>query len=222
MNYKLLILDFDGTLGDTAAVIVQTMQATIRELRLPARTNEECRAMIGLPLQKIPGTLFADAMQGKSATEVEAMGAAYAETYRRLFRIYNTEGAVTLFPHVLDTLHELHRRGIILTIASSRSHASLAHYVEDLGMSDLISYVLGAEDVAHAKPEPDPVIDTLRHFNLSSKDALVVGDTSYDILMGKRAGALTCGVTYGNGSRAELQDAGADFVIEDFATLLTL
>ena len=43
-----IILDFDGTLGDTASVIIQTMQATIKELSLPARSDEECAAMIGL------------------------------------------------------------------------------------------------------------------------------------------------------------------------------
>ena len=55
---KIVILDFDGTLGDTAAVIVQTMQATIRELNLPERTDEQCASMIGLRLGEIPAVLF--------------------------------------------------------------------------------------------------------------------------------------------------------------------
>ena len=53
-----IILDFDGTLGDTASVIIQTMQATIQELNLPARSDEECAAMIGLRLIEIPAVLF--------------------------------------------------------------------------------------------------------------------------------------------------------------------
>ena len=108
---KIVILDFDGTLGDTAAVIVQTMQATIRELNLPERTDEQCASMIGLRLVEIPAVLF---------PECGLDGEFYAETYRRLFKIYDTEGAVKLYPNVVETLVELKNRGYVLTIASSR------------------------------------------------------------------------------------------------------
>ena len=55
---KIIILDFDGTLGDTASVIINTMQATIRELGLDSRTDEQCAAMIGLRLVEIPSELY--------------------------------------------------------------------------------------------------------------------------------------------------------------------
>ena len=210
-EFKIIILDFDGTLADTASVIVQTMQATIKELGLPERSDEECAAMIGLRLVEIPPTLFPDH---------DVDGELYAATYRRLFRIFNTDGAVTLYPHVMDTLVELGRRGYILTIASSRSHASLADYVETLGLSETITYILGAEDVTDGKPSPEPVLKTLCHFNLKAEDALVVGDMTFDIHMGRNAGTKTCGVTYGNGSRESLADA--DYLIDDFGHLLEL
>lgn len=57
-NTKIIILDFDGTLGDTASVIIKTMQETIKELSLPPRTDAECAAMIGLRLVEIPPVLF--------------------------------------------------------------------------------------------------------------------------------------------------------------------
>ena len=53
-------------------------------------------------------------------------------------------------------------------------------------------------------------------------ETLVVGDMPVDIAMGRGAGARTCGVTYGNASRADLAAAGADFIIDDFSQLLTL
>ena len=84
---KIAILDFDGTLGDTTGVIVRTTQATIKELGLPARTDEECASMIGLRLIEIPPVLF---------PECKVDGELYAATYRRLFNIFNTEGAVEL------------------------------------------------------------------------------------------------------------------------------
>ena len=210
-DVKIIILDFDGTLGDTASVIVQTMQATIKELNLPARSDKECADMIGLRLVEIPPVLF-------PGCNVD--GDLYAATYRRLFRVFNTEGAVTLYPNVMETLIELKRRGKTLTIASSRSHSSLADYVENLGLSPIITFILGAEDVTEGKPSPEPVHRTLEKYGFRPEETLVVGDTIFDIDMGRNAGTRTCGVTYGNGSRESL--SSADILIDDFGKLLEL
>ena len=208
---NILILDFDGTLGDTVGVIVQTMQATIRELGLPARTDKECASMIGLRLIDIPPVLF---------PECNLDGEFYAQTYRRLFHIYNTAGAVELYPNVIETLTELKNRGLVLTIASSRSKASLTNHIKDLGIEALISYVLGADDVVEGKPNPEPVNRTLEKFGFKPEEAIVVGDTVFDVDMGKNAGTKTCGVTYGNGSRESI--SAADWVIDDFGHLLEI
>lgn len=208
-NIRIMILDFDGTLGDTAGVIVKTMQATIKELGLPSRSDEQCAAMIGLRLIEIPPVLF---------PECELDGEYYASTYRRLFHDFNTDGAVELYPNVLETLVELKKRGIILTIASSRSKASLTEYVSALGLESVISFVLGADDVKDGKPAPEAVNRTLEKFGFLPEEALVVGDTTFDIQMGKAAGTRTCGVTYGNGSIESLADA--DRIIDDFRELL--
>lgn len=210
-DIRLVILDYDGTLGDTAAVIIKTTQATIQELGLPARTDGECAAMIGLRLIEIPPVLF-------PGIDIECE--LYAKTYRRLFHVFNTEGAVELYPNVIRTLSELKNRGMILTIASSRSHASLADYVNNQGLSQYISYILGADDVMNGKPDPEPVNRTLEQFGFKAEEAIVVGDTIFDINMGKNAGTKTCGVTYGNGTRESM--ASADWLIDDFSRLLEL
>ena len=208
---KLIILDFDGTLGDTADLIIRTMQATIKELGLPSRTDKECGDMIGLRLIEIPPVLF---------PECGDISELYASTYRRLFHEFNTDGAVMLYPNVMETLLELKRRGKTLTIASSRSHASLAEYIEDLGLSDVISYILGANDVKEGKPDPEAIFKTLERFDFDTDEAIMIGDTVFDINMGINAGVKTCGVTYGNGSRESL--SGADWIIDDFGSLLEL
>lgn len=207
---KIVILDFDGTLADTRGVIVTTMQQTIAQLQLPTRTDEECAAMIGLPLSKTFTTLL---------PIDEATGRQCAEVYHRLFNENNLPGAVPLFPHVAETLATLRQHGVTVTIASSRSHNSLMEFVEGFQLQDVVSLVLGADDVEKAKPEPEPVLHTLRQLGFQPSDAVVVGDTWYDIEMGRRAGALTVGVTYGNGTREQLLSHAADFVIDDFAEL---
>lgn len=210
-NIKLVILDFDGTLGDTASVIIETMHATIREMGLPERTDAECAAMIGLRLVEIPPVLFPE-----SDIDVEL----YADTYRRLFDIYNTDGAVNLYPNVIETLKELKARGLTLTIASSRGQGSLSQFVKNLGLTEIITYILGAGDVQEGKPHPEAIFKTLDKYGFTPDQALMVGDTIFDIQMGINAGTRTCGVTYGNDSRESLSKA--DWLIDDFGQLLEL
>jgi HAD superfamily hydrolase (TIGR01662 family) len=210
-NIKAIILDFDGTLGDTTEVITKTMQATIKELGLPCRSNVECAATIGLKLVEIPPALFPD-------TDIDPL--TFASTYRRLFHIFNSDGAVKLYPNVPETLKELHSRGYILTIASSRSHTTLDKYISRLGLSDIITYVVGGEDVTAGKPDPEAVNMTLEKLGLKPDEVIVVGDTSFDIDMGRNAGTKTCGVSYGNGTKASLKSA--DRLIDDFSELISL
>ena len=210
---KLIILDFDGTLADTRGLIVKTMQQTIASLGLESRTDDECASMIGLPLKQA----FTDLIP-----MTDAMGDQCVDTYRRIFNENNAAYTIPTFSNVLETLRLLSQKGYTLTIASSRSHRSLMEFVVGMDLQEVLSYVLGAEDVSQAKPNPEPVLNTLEKFGCSPDEALVVGDTWYDIEMGRRAGVRTCGVTYGNGTREELLNAGADFLIDDFGELLKL
>ena len=211
MRTRLIIFDFDGTLGDTRQNIVTTMQMTIKELHLPERQEAECASTIGLPLAECFQTLFPDAG--------EDLIARCAETYRRIFN----ENLQTIhpqpFPHVVETLSILHQQGFKLAIASSRSHDSLVELTQNMCIADYFSYLIGADDVKEAKPQPEPVIKTLSVLQTSADETLVVGDMAVDILMGANAGTKTCGVTWGNGTKEELQKAGADYIIDSMEKL---
>ena len=212
MNTKLIIFDFDGTLGDTRHNIVMTMQQTISEMGLPARSERECAATIGLPLKGCFHQLFPemdDSMMEKSAT-----------TYRRLFDENKKLFKPGLFPNVSETLSSLHNRGIVMAIASSRSSRSLHEFVDDMSLTEYISFIVGADDVTHPKPNAEPVLKILSALDISAAETIVVGDMPVDILMGANAGTLTCGVTYGNATREQLEEAGANYIINDMAQLL--
>lgn len=208
---KAVILDFDGTLGDTCSLIVRTMHETLDELNLPQKSDEECAAMIGLPLKQTFTELMP--MSDETGNMCEA-------TYCRLFTINNKPGAVPLFPNVHDTIARLHSRGMILTIASSRLRASLEGYLRDLKLEEYISYIVSASDIERAKPSPDMVIKTLDAINVKPEETIVVGDTLYDIRMAHSAGVEAVGVTYGNGKREELEAEKAEYIIDDFKELL--
>ena len=214
MRKRLIIFDFDGTLGDTRRTIVTTMQMTIKELQLAGRSDDECAATIGLPLVGCFKAMFPDLQ----AEQIQLC----ADTYRRIFNENQRIIKPQAFPHVVETLSALKEQGFTLTIASSRSHASLSELTKDMGIADNISYLIGADDVEKAKPNPEPVIKTLASMGADASQTLVVGDMNVDILMGLNAGAMTCGVTYGNGTRKELEDAGADYIINSIDELIEI
>ncbi len=214
MSTKLVIFDFDGTLGDTRRNIVRTMQMTIAELHLPNRSEEECAATIGLPLAGCFETMFPDLQKERVQT--------CADTYRRIFAENLQTLKPQLFPGIKETLTKLSGEGYTLTIASSRSHASLVELTSDMGIADCISYLIGADDVEKAKPAPEPVLNTLDAMRFEASQALVVGDMAVDILMGANAGAKTCGVTWGNGARKELEQAGANYIINSIEELIAV
>ena len=210
---RLVILDFDGTLADTQPLIVSSLQRTISALHLPSRTDDECKSIIGLPLKECFTTLL-----GVDDAKAERC----AEVYRRVFDEDNHPGVVTLFPRVLETLAALHERRLQLAICSSRARPTLDGFVRTFQLEDYFSMIIGANDVQHHKPNPEPVQIIMKQLEVNPEEALVVGDASYDILMGRAAGCRTCGVTYGNQSAADLRGAGADYLVDDFADLLQL
>ena len=145
-----------------------------------------------------------------------------AAAYRRIFEENRKTLSPPVFPGVKETLRTLAERGHILTIASSRHAAGVIAFLEDFGIRDIFEYVLGAGDVEKAKPDPAPVLKTLEALDILPENALVIGDMPFDIMMGKGAGTSACGVTYGNSSRRELCESGADFVIDSFDELLAI
>ena len=223
---KYIIFDFDGTIGDSQSLIVKTLQDTMLARKLEVKSDEACAKTIGLRLDEAFISLF-----GMSDEE----GMECAATYREIFLDNKKTMIVQPFPHVIETLRELHRRGYILGMASSRNHCSLDGYVKQMQLEDIFSSIVAGDDVEHVKPAPDMVFMALGEMKgmknpVTSAEAgdvenmldevLVVGDMTFDVDMAHNAGCKACAVTYGNGTREQL--ASAEFIIDDFAELLGL
>lgn len=206
---KYIIFDFDGTIGDSQSLIVKTLQDTMRARHLEVKSGEECAKTIGLRLDEAFVSLF-------DMSDEEGMEC--AATYREIFLENKQTMIVKPFPHVIETLRELHHRGFVLGMASSRNHCSLDGYVKQMQLEDIFSSIVAGDDVEHVKPAPDMVWRALKEMNGEIEEALVVGDMTFDVDMAHNAGCKACAVTYGNGTREQL--ASADWIIDDFAELL--
>lgn len=209
----LYIFDFDGTIGDSRGLIIKTMMDTFDNMEIERPSVEACIKTIGLPLNDC----FA-----VSACLDEKQSEKCAEIYRKIFQVNNKRDVVKPFEGVIDTLNRLHDEGKTLAIASSRQHESLDDLVDDFGITDLFSMIVGGDDVKNAKPNAEPVNFILSKLGFKARQALVVGDAPVDVTMGRNAGTKTCAVTYGNGSLDELKNAQPDYLVNDFRKILEI
>ncbi len=213
MKPKLIIFDFDGTLADTTATILTTYRMTIDELGIPERSDAEYQATIGVPLREGFRQLYPDFTESEIDNCVD--------TYRRIFYANKQLFIPELYPGVQDTLHQLASLGIHMSVASSRSNDSLIDFCNADGITRYFDLIIGADDVTHAKPDPEPVLITLTKLGQYPDDTIVVGDMPVDIAMGRSAGCRTVGVTYGNSSRRDLINAGASYIIDSMPELIS-
>ncbi len=207
-----IILDFDGTIADTQALIVKTLQDTMSQHDLAILPANVCAKTIGLRLDESFATLF------PHLTPDEAK--ACAASYRAIFDENKKAIRVQPFPNVISTILQLHDLGHSIAIASSRGRESLLAYVEQMRLQQAISAIVAADDVSRVKPDPEMALKALAQIGGEPQDTIVVGDMIFDIQMGKSAHMKTCAVTYGNGTPDQL--ASADYVIDDFKLLLPI
>ncbi|MCM1066879.1 MAG: HAD-IA family hydrolase [Muribaculaceae bacterium] len=210
---KNYIFDFDGTLMDTSGVILATIKATIKEMGLPGKTDDECRTIIGIRTDEAGRYLY-------PGTDIS--NEVFARTFRSNYERLKKGAYESTFPGVLDVLGKLRADGCGLAIASSRRLASLYDYLDGLGIRDWFAMIVGADSVTKGKPDPEPVLKILDNLGWEAPATLVTGDADVDIMMGNAAGCPTCAVTYGNGSLASLQSAAPDYMIDDFRQILSL
>lgn len=207
---KLLIFDFDGTLADTSRAILLTIATTLAELGQKPAPGADFTPCIGLPLAKI--------FERACATRDEKLISRAVRIYRERFP-EKCQASVRLFPGVREGLRELREAGLVPAIASSRGKNSLLALTDLLGITGHFSCIAGEEDAAHPKPAPDIAELVAKQAGISPASALFIGDTVFDIGCGKAAGMGTCGVSWGNHTKAQLLDAGADLVIDSFSEL---
>ncbi|TJY61189.1 HAD family hydrolase [Sinimarinibacterium sp. CAU 1509] len=209
-DVRLLIFDWDGTLADSAGQIVGAMQKAITGLGLPPRSDESIRELIGLGLNEALQRLYPE-------LEVDGLRG-LLDGYRARW-LSEGAGEAPLFDGALDALRALHRKGLRIVIATGKSRRgldrSLAHHHE---LAALVVNSRCADETA-SKPDPRMLHELLDAERLAAHQALMIGDTEYDIGMAAAIGMPGLGVACGVHDPGRLHRAGAQAVIEAVAHL---
>jgi len=194
LRYRLIVFDWDGTLIDSAAVIVESIQQAARDLRLPVPARETASHVIGLGLQ--------DSLRTAVPTLPEARYREFAEAYGRHFRA--RQDAMALFPGAREMLQDLQAAGYRLAVATGKSRRGLEHA---LAATDLRPY-FGATrcaDETQPKPHPAMLLELMAQLAAPPQQALMIGDTSHDLDMARSAGVDAVAVCYGAHPEAALR-----------------
>jgi phosphoglycolate phosphatase len=211
MNYKVVMLDFDGTLARTIPAI---LHASEKMLGMHGYEIDpvQVERNFGLALPEA-FRCFAndDSIDDKT---MEQMVLEFNTIYRN-----ECEPLIELFDGVAETLDTLKKAGVILLISSNNIREVLERLTSQLDIAKYFDGIICANDVVNTKPAPDIALLALERYNIKAEEALVVGDSTYDMEMGRGAGCHLCGVTFGSHSAEMLRGKGANYVIDHFSEL---
>jgi phosphoglycolate phosphatase len=215
-KFKLIIFDCDGTLVDSLDGIVRSAQLALSEMgykRILA--HSEVAQVVGLSLAQAFQQILPDAGSG----EVEQGVALYKAHYKRLAD--GGELTTPIYPGVRETLGQLQNAGFILAVATGKSLKGLQRNLQELDLNSFFS-CLRTADHAPSKPNPQMLLQVLEETGFAPEEALMIGDTDFDMNMGRAARIKTCAVTFGCHSREQLALSQPDYWLDDMADLPAL
>lgn len=210
MSYKLCIFDLDGTLLDSLAHIVRCMLTTCERMNIEAPESGFIRRGIGLPILDQVHRLFPEMSNNEKSRFLEV----FKEKY------YGCQSQYELFPGVMEALSALKSRGVLLAIATGMSRRGLNEVLELTGMAQFMDATRCADDCP-SKPSPIMLQEIINELGVSSDDALMVGDTEYDVLAAKNAEVPVLVVNYGAYDVEQLVELEPLAVISNIAEVLS-
>jgi phosphoglycolate phosphatase len=193
-DLRLLVFDWDGTLMDSIGSIVACTRVVMDELELGGVPDETVRGTIGLGLR--------ETMEILCPGGGEVMFTKILDSYRKHWAATWRDQPV-LFDGVRETLTALADEGYLLAVATGKSRRGLDHSLEQTGLARVF-HATRTVDEAFSKPHPQMLLDILDELGVRPRAAVMIGDTTYDLEMARRAGTRAVGVCSGSHGREEL------------------
>ncbi len=206
---RAVLFDIDGTLVDSNYLHVDAWERGLAEAGIPAPAWRIHRS-IGMDSSKLLEAVAGEAPDEAAARAKDLHSEYYKQAANRL----------RPFDGARDLLTEIEARGVRVVLATSAPQDELEILRGVLDIEEALAVVTSAHDVGTAKPEPDIFEVALQKAEVGPEEALLVGDTVWDVLAASSARLGTIGVRSGGVSEGELRDAGAIEVYEDVGELL--
>ncbi|HEY0212366.1 MAG TPA: HAD-IA family hydrolase [Paenirhodobacter sp.] len=208
---KLAIFDVDGTLSDSQAQIVASVTRGFAAVGLAVPDRQAILSIVGLSLPEAMARLAPDTTADLRA-EIIA-------TYKASYQTHRAHQPAPLYPGAAETLDRLAGwPDLLLGIATGKSRRGLTALCDHHGIGGYFITRQVADDHP-SKPHPSMVLTALSEAGVDAAQAVMIGDTTYDMDMGRAADVATIGVSWGYHPVADLRDAGAGQIVDSFAAL---
>ncbi|QBF27823.1 HAD family hydrolase [Pseudomonas tructae] len=208
-DYDLLIFDWDGTLADSIGRIVEAMHLAAGRAGYTTCADEAVKGIIGLALPEAISVLYPHL----DAAQVAGFRQHYADVYMAL-----DDQPSPLFEGVVESLEAFRAEGYRLAVATGKARRGLDRVLRANGWTDYFD-ITRAADESRGKPHPQMLEEILAHCRVEPQRALMVGDSSFDLLMASNAGMHSVAVGYGAMSLEVLSAFGPQVGIDHFSQL---
>ncbi len=209
MSFDLIVFDWDGTLMDSEARIVNCLQAAFADLGVPPPVREAARDVIGLGLDEAILRL----LPGADPQTCQAL----VIGYRRYFLELDPTPSV-LFPGAQATLEWLLAQGYRLAVATGKGRIGLDRALTDTGLGALFHATRCADETL-SKPNPQMLLELMDELGTAASATLMIGDTEYDMQMANNARTKSLAVSYGVHARERLMRHDPLDCLDDIADL---
>ncbi|MEW6514736.1 MAG: HAD-IA family hydrolase [Pseudomonadota bacterium] len=207
-RYELIVFDWDGTLMDSAAMIVDSVQAAARDLGLEPPSEQRARHIIGLGL--------GDALRHAMPDLPEDHYPELVERYRHHY--LSRDHQLVLFAGADALIRQLSEDGFRLGVATGKSRAGLDRALAHTGLGELF-HGSRCADECHSKPHPQMIEELMAEFAVPPAQTLMIGDTTHDLLMAHNAGVDAVAVSYGAHTRDGLAEVNYRYCADSVADL---
>ncbi len=195
-NFSLLIFDWDGTLMDSEATIIECVRAAAVDLDLKLPTDDAVRNIIGLGLSEAVISMFPEAGSD------EQLVAAVVERYRYHF-LRDDRPSSPLFAGAEEVLRELERRGYLLAVATGKGRVGLDKVLKQTSLDSLFHATRCADETL-SKPHPEMLLQLMDELGAAADETVMIGDTEWDMQMARNASTHSIAVSYGAHERERL------------------
>lgn len=208
--FQLLVFDWDGTLMDSEAHIVASLEKALADLDLPSLPRERLSNVIGLGLSEAVRDLLPDVDQDVVAD--------FIDRYRHHYLSADPVSSA-LFPGALETLSRLANAGYLLAVATGKSRHGLERSLKETGCAEFFA-VTRCADECFSKPHPQMLQEIMTDLDTPSHQTLMIGDTEYDLQMAGNAGTAALAVSYGVHERERLLQHGPLGCLDHIAEII--
>lgn len=208
MTYPLIVFDWDGTLMDSTGHIVFCMREAIAELKMPSLSDQQISHIIGLGLPEAIKTLYPQSSAGDAKK--------LADSYRQIWLHHPFEAP--LFDNALKLLHKLAEQNVLLGVATGKGRRGLDKVLNETGLADVFIATRCADE-CHSKPHPQMLTEIIDFCGVSAAETVMIGDTEFDLLMAKSAGAASVGIAHGAHDLPVLQACEPQAIVDDLFAL---